>query len=96
MTQIGTSLLVSVSQKIISEHIILPDRHLVDRLCEKFPKAGKSAKSSERAFAALDDTADRSLAQVWGEQEASALLGRNVCPESMDIYDIKIQKGFAE
>ena len=76
--------------------MILPDRPLVDRLCEKFPKAGKSAKSSGRAFDALNSTADRDLVKVWEEQEAAALLGRNVRPESMDIYDIKTQKGLSQ
>jgi len=66
---------------------------LVERLCEKLPKAGKSAKSSEQAFNALSSSADQDLVRVWEEQEVAALKGRNVRPESMDIYDIKIQKG---
>jgi hypothetical protein len=70
------------------------NRFSVDRLCEKFPKAGKSVKSSERAFDSLNRTADPELVKVWKEQEASAVRGRNEHPESMDIYDIKIQKGF--
>ena len=66
---------------------------LVDRLCEKFPKAGKSVKSSEQAFDLLNCSADPELIRVWKEQEESAVMGRNVHPESMDIYNIKIQKG---
>jgi hypothetical protein len=75
--------------------VICSDPALVYRLCEKFPKAEKSVKSSERAFDALDTTADPNLVSVWKEQEAAALLGRNMHPESMDIYDIKIQKGLS-
>jgi hypothetical protein len=41
----------------------------------------------------LNRTADPELVKVWKEQEVSAMMGRNVNPESMDIYDIKIQKG---
>jgi hypothetical protein len=41
----------------------------------------------------LSSTADQDLVQVWKEQEAAALMGRNIRPESMDIYDIKLQKG---
>jgi hypothetical protein len=41
----------------------------------------------------LSGTADEDLVQVWKEQEAAALMGRNIRPESMDIYDIKVQKG---
>jgi hypothetical protein len=66
----------------------------VDRLCEKFLKARKSAKSSGQEFIALSNTADQYLVKVWKEQETAALAGRNARPESMDIYDIKIQKGF--
>ena len=73
--------------------MICSDSTLVERLCEKFPKAEKSVKSSERAFDALSSTADQDLVSFWKEQEAAALQGRNMHPELMDIYDIKIQKG---
>jgi hypothetical protein len=43
----------------------------------------------------LNRTADPALVKVWEEQEVSALKARNARPESMDIYDIKIQKGFS-
>jgi hypothetical protein len=77
-----------------SDPAILTDRPLsVDRLCEKLPKAGKSVKNSERAFEALNSTADPKLVKVWEEQEAAAVRGRNDNPGSMDIYDIKVQKG---
>ena len=69
---------------------------LVEKLCEKFLKAEKSVKSSKETFDALNNTADRDLVRVWEQQEAGALSGRNVRPESMDIYDIKIQKGFSQ
>jgi hypothetical protein len=92
MTQIGRSLLTFVSHKTY-----LGRRFLklvpVNRLCEKYLKARKSAKISKLAFDALSSTADRDLVQVWKEQEAAALAGRNSQPESMDIYDIKIHKG---
>jgi hypothetical protein len=65
----------------------------VNRLCEKFQNARKSVQSSEQAFDSLSGTADQDLVQVWKEQEAAALMGRDARPESMDIYDIKIQKG---
>ena len=65
----------------------------VDRLCEKLPKARKSAENSEQAFHALNSTADPELVKVWDEQEAAAMMGRNDNPGSMDIYDIKVQKG---
>jgi hypothetical protein len=71
------------------------DLALVERLCEKFPKAEKSVKSSERAFDALSSSTDQDLVSVWKEQEATALIRRNAHPESMDIYDIKIQKGLS-
>ena len=48
---------------------------------------------SERSFDALNRSADQTLVKIWEEQEAAALKGRNGRPESMDIYDIKIQKG---
>jgi hypothetical protein len=41
----------------------------------------------------LSSTADQDLVQVWKEQEAAALMDRNIRPEAMDIYDIKVQKG---
>jgi hypothetical protein len=56
-------------------------------------KARKSVQSSEQAFESLSGTADQDLVQVWKEQEAAALMGRDARPESMDIYDIKLQKG---
>ena len=65
----------------------------VNRLCEKYRKARKSVQNSEQAFDSLSSTADQDLVQVWKEQEAAALMGRDARPESMDIYDIKIQKG---
>lgn len=65
----------------------------VDRLCEKFPTAGKSVIHSEQSFDALNRSADPILVKSWEEHETAALKGRNGRPESMDIYDIKIQKG---
>jgi hypothetical protein len=65
----------------------------VDRLCEKFPKVGKSVMSSKRAFEALNSSANPELVRVWEEQEVAAIAGRNEHPGSMDIYDIKVQKG---
>jgi hypothetical protein len=50
-------------------------------------------KNSERAFNALNSSADPDLVTAWEEQEAVALRERNKNPESMDIYDIKVQKG---
>lgn len=41
----------------------------------------------------MSSTADQDLVQVWKEQEAAALMDRNIRPEAMDIYDIKVQKG---
>lgn len=50
-------------------------------------------ENSERAFEALNSSADADLVKAWEEQETAALAGRNAHPESMDIYDIKIQQG---
>jgi hypothetical protein len=74
---------------------VIPADHpfSVERLCEKFPKAGKSVKSSEQDFNALNSSADPELVRAWEEQEIAAVAGRNQHPESMDIYDIKVQKG---
>ena len=49
--------------------------------------------SSEQAFKGLCRTADKDLVRVWEEQEAVAISRRDMHPESMDIYDIKVQKG---
>jgi hypothetical protein len=65
----------------------------VDRLCEKLLKAITSSKSSKRAFDVLNKSAEPGLVKVWQEQEAAALLGRNENPPSMDIFDMKVQKG---
>jgi len=89
---IGRSLLLLVSWTMPSMRNIFWQPS-VDRLCEKFPKAGKSVTHSERSFDALNRSADQTLVKIWEEQEAAALKGRNGRPESMDIYDIKIQKG---
>ena len=43
----------------------------------------------------MNSTADQDLVQVWKEQEAAAWMGRNIRPELMDIYDIKVQKGLS-
>jgi hypothetical protein len=50
-------------------------------------------KNSERAFDALNISADPDLVKVWEGQEAAALAGRNEHPASMDIYDFKVEKG---
>jgi hypothetical protein len=50
-------------------------------------------KSSEQAFDALNSSANPELVRVWEEQEVAAMAGRNNHPGSMDIYDIKVQKG---
>jgi hypothetical protein len=56
-------------------------------------EAIKSARDSQGDFAALNDSADPALIRAWSEQEATAQAERNWHEESMDIFDIKIEKG---
>jgi hypothetical protein len=69
------------------------DDNAVTRLYKKKAEAKKSAKESQEDFAALNDSADPVLIKAWSEQEAEAQANRNHDEESMDIYDIKIEKG---
>jgi hypothetical protein len=56
-------------------------------------EATKSVTDSEEDFAALNDSADPALIKAWSEQEAEAQANRSRDEASMDIYDIKIEKG---
>jgi len=53
-------------------------------------------KNSKRAFNTLNSSADPDLVTAWEEQEVVALRERNKNLESMDIYDIKVQKGLEQ
>lgn len=57
------------------------------------PKAATEAKISDTAFRLLNDSSDSKLVEVWSADEAAAQAGRNENPASMDIFDIKPEKG---
>jgi hypothetical protein len=93
MTPTGKNLSTLVS--FISNPQLFSDltQFLVSWVCKKYADATTSAKTSEEDFAALNDSTDPALVKVWAEQEAEAQRNRSQDEESMDIYDIKIDKG---
>lgn len=68
--------------------------HLVFRLCRKHAEAVKAAKDSKDDFSDLNSSADPSLVRKWADEEAEALRARDLNEASMDIFDIKICKGW--
>jgi hypothetical protein len=68
--------------------------HLVFRLCRKYAEAVKGVKDSEEDFSSLSGSADPQLVQRWATEEAEALRNRDLKEDSMDIFDIKIGKGW--
>ena len=65
----------------------------VDRLCQKLPIAKDSMLESRGAFDELNSSADPAAVKEWEQQEATAQAKRDVDPEAMDIYDLKIAPG---
>jgi len=48
---------------------------------------------SKYAFDELDSSADPVKVREWEKQEATAQARRNVDPEAMDIFDVKVSPG---
>ena len=51
---------------------------------------------SKSAFDMLNSSADPVKVKEWEKQEAAAQARRNVEPEAMDIYDIKVTPGMVD
>lgn len=57
------------------------------------PKAATEAKTSEAAFLTLNDSSNPELVKKWAADEVAAQAGRNDNPGTMDIFDMKVDRG---
>ncbi|KAI6012389.1 hypothetical protein F5J12DRAFT_926324 [Pisolithus orientalis] len=65
------------------------------RLKQKLKVAEESYLVVEGRFADLNGNVPLAISQSWGEEAAAALENQLSRPQAMDIYEVRLQKGFA-
>jgi hypothetical protein len=68
--------------------------YTVFRLCSKLRKAIDSAKASVEDFKNISASADLKVKEIWLKEELDAQNNRDGDDKAMDIFDLKVAKGW--
>jgi len=63
-------------------------------LCAKLRKAIDSAKASVEDFKNINESADPKVTEIWLKEESDAQNNRDGDDKAMDIFDLKVAKGW--